>query len=156
MLCYGQVRTALALLDRDHTRPNWSPLDHHRRRDHRCHWMRAERVEALRDAPFDKLRAHDDKLRAHDASLSAHLNRRRRCRWSSVGGADRGFCRPPHHSWPRTAPEIGTMLLTSALIPPLAVAHRVRGEIQVRLAGVEPPQLSRTDPEPCSSIGMEP
>jgi HAD superfamily hydrolase (TIGR01662 family) len=37
---------------------------------------------------------------------------------------------------PRTAPEIGTMLLTSALIPPLAVAHRVRGEIQVRLAGV--------------------
>jgi HAD superfamily hydrolase (TIGR01662 family) len=36
---------------------------------------------------------------------------------------------------PRTAREIGTMLITSALIPPLAVAHRLRGELRVRFAG---------------------
>ena len=36
---------------------------------------------------------------------------------------------------PRTAPEISTMVVTSALIPPLAVAHRLRGELQVRFAG---------------------
>ena len=36
---------------------------------------------------------------------------------------------------PRTAREIGTMLITSAFIPPLAVAHRLRGELKVRLAG---------------------
>jgi len=36
---------------------------------------------------------------------------------------------------PRTAREISTMLVTSVLIPPLAVAHRLRGEVRVRLAG---------------------
>jgi HAD superfamily hydrolase (TIGR01662 family) len=38
-------------------------------------------------------------------------------------------------SGPRTAREISTGLLTSALIPPLAVAHRVRGEFRARFAG---------------------
>ncbi|HLM20053.1 MAG TPA: glycosyltransferase, partial [Propionibacteriaceae bacterium] len=38
-------------------------------------------------------------------------------------------------SGPRTAREISTVLVTSALIPPLAVAHRLRGELRVRLAG---------------------
>jgi HAD superfamily hydrolase (TIGR01662 family) len=36
---------------------------------------------------------------------------------------------------PRTAREISAMVVTSALIPPVAVAHRVRGDLQVRLAG---------------------
>jgi len=36
---------------------------------------------------------------------------------------------------PRTAREISTMLVTSVLIPPLAVAHRLRREVRVRLAG---------------------
>ncbi|MFL6047840.1 MAG: HAD-IIIA family hydrolase [Propionibacteriaceae bacterium] len=36
---------------------------------------------------------------------------------------------------PRTTREISTMLVTSVVIPPLAVAHRLRGEIRVRLAG---------------------
>jgi HAD superfamily hydrolase (TIGR01662 family) len=35
---------------------------------------------------------------------------------------------------PRTAREISTMVATSVLIPPLAVAHRLRGELRVRLA----------------------
>jgi HAD superfamily hydrolase (TIGR01662 family) len=34
---------------------------------------------------------------------------------------------------PRTAREISTVLLTSAVIPPLAVAHRLLGEFRVRL-----------------------
>jgi len=38
-------------------------------------------------------------------------------------------------SGPRTAREISTVLVTSALIPPLAVAHRLRGELRVRFAG---------------------
>jgi HAD superfamily hydrolase (TIGR01662 family) len=38
-------------------------------------------------------------------------------------------------SGPRTAREISTGLLTSALIPPLAVAHRLRGEFRARFAG---------------------
>ena len=38
-------------------------------------------------------------------------------------------------SGPRTAREISTVLVTSALIPPLAVAHRLRGEFRVRFAG---------------------
>ncbi len=38
-------------------------------------------------------------------------------------------------SGPRTAREISIGLLTSALIPPLAVAHRLRGEFRARLAG---------------------
>ena len=42
-------------------------------------------------------------------------------------------------SGPRTAREISTVLVTSALIPPLAVAHRLRGELAARFAG-------RTDP----------
>lgn len=33
---------------------------------------------------------------------------------------------------PRTPREIGTMLLTSVLIPPAAVAHRLRGELRAR------------------------
>jgi histidinol-phosphate phosphatase family protein len=33
---------------------------------------------------------------------------------------------------PRTAREIGAMMLTSVLIPPAAVAHRLRGELRVR------------------------
>jgi HAD superfamily hydrolase (TIGR01662 family) len=36
---------------------------------------------------------------------------------------------------PRTPREISTMTVTSVLIPPLAVAHRLRGEFRVRLAG---------------------
>jgi HAD superfamily hydrolase (TIGR01662 family) len=38
-------------------------------------------------------------------------------------------------SGPKTAREISTVLVTSALIPPLAVAHRLRGELHVRFAG---------------------
>jgi glycosyltransferase involved in cell wall biosynthesis len=34
---------------------------------------------------------------------------------------------------PRTAAEVATMLTTSVLIPPAAVAHRLRGEIAVRV-----------------------
>jgi HAD superfamily hydrolase (TIGR01662 family) len=36
---------------------------------------------------------------------------------------------------PRTVPEISSMLVSSLLIPPFAVAHRLRGEFRVRLAG---------------------
>jgi HAD superfamily hydrolase (TIGR01662 family) len=36
---------------------------------------------------------------------------------------------------PRTAREITTMVTTSALIPPLAVAHRLRGEVRARRGG---------------------
>ena len=35
---------------------------------------------------------------------------------------------------PRTVPEISSMVLTSVLIPPLAVGHRLRGELRVRSA----------------------
>ena len=41
---------------------------------------------------------------------------------------------------PPTAREISTMVVTSALIPPLAVAHRLRGELQVRLGSRRPPK----------------
>jgi HAD superfamily hydrolase (TIGR01662 family) len=43
---------------------------------------------------------------------------------------------------PRTAREITTMVLTSALIPPLAVAHRLRGEVRARLGGRDPRRFS--------------
>ena len=36
---------------------------------------------------------------------------------------------------PRTRPEVTRMLVTSALIPPAAVAHRLTGELRVRRAG---------------------
>lgn len=35
---------------------------------------------------------------------------------------------------PRTVPEISSMVVTSVLIPPLAVGHRLRGELRVRSA----------------------
>jgi histidinol-phosphate phosphatase family protein len=38
-------------------------------------------------------------------------------------------------SGPRTAREISSVLLTSVLIPPFAVGHRLRGELRVRFAG---------------------
>jgi histidinol-phosphate phosphatase family protein len=38
-------------------------------------------------------------------------------------------------SGPRTAREISTLLVTSALIPPFTVGHRLRGELRVRFAG---------------------
>jgi HAD superfamily hydrolase (TIGR01662 family) len=47
---------------------------------------------------------------------------------------------------PRTAREINTMVVTSALIPPLAVAHRLRGELQVRLAGWSAHQIPADQP----------
>ena len=37
---------------------------------------------------------------------------------------------------PRTAAEVATVLVTSAVIPPVAVLHRLRGEYRVRRAGV--------------------
>ncbi|MGE2713364.1 HAD-IIIA family hydrolase [Mycolicibacterium litorale] len=40
---------------------------------------------------------------------------------------------------PRTVSEAGRMLLTSALIPPVAVYHRVRGELAFRGARRDPP-----------------
>ena len=43
---------------------------------------------------------------------------------------------------PRTAREITTMVVTSALIPPLAVAHRLRGEVRARLAVRDPGRFS--------------
>ena len=43
---------------------------------------------------------------------------------------------------PRTAREITTMVVTSALIPPLAVAHRLRGEVRARLGGRDPRRFS--------------
>ena len=42
-------------------------------------------------------------------------------------------------SGPRTLPEAGRMLLTSALIPPAAVYHRVHGEWMFRTARRDPP-----------------
>jgi HAD superfamily hydrolase (TIGR01662 family) len=36
---------------------------------------------------------------------------------------------------PRTVSEISSMVVTSVLIPPLAVGHRLRGELRVRLVG---------------------
>jgi HAD superfamily hydrolase (TIGR01662 family) len=48
---------------------------------------------------------------------------------------------------PRTAREISAMVVTSVLIPPLAVAHRLRGELQVRFAGrsTRPVSVSNAD-----------
>jgi len=43
---------------------------------------------------------------------------------------------------PRTAREIATVLATSALIPPLAVAHRLRGEVRARRGGRDGRPLS--------------
>ncbi len=42
---------------------------------------------------------------------------------------------------PRTSREVGTMLATSAAIPPLAIAHRLRGEWAVRRANWRCPQF---------------
>ena len=47
---------------------------------------------------------------------------------------------------PRTAREISTVLLTSTLIPPLAVAHRLRGEFRVRFAGRRAPGARSVKP----------
>jgi HAD superfamily hydrolase (TIGR01662 family) len=47
---------------------------------------------------------------------------------------------------PRTAREISTVLLTSTLIPPLAVAHRLRGEFRVRFAGRRDPGAHSVKP----------
>ena len=47
---------------------------------------------------------------------------------------------------PRTAREISTVLVTSALIPPLAVAHRLRGEFRARFAGRTDPRVRSRKP----------
>jgi len=47
---------------------------------------------------------------------------------------------------PRTVPEISTMVVTSGLIPPLAVAHRLHGEFRVRLARQSAHQTSSGKP----------
>jgi HAD superfamily hydrolase (TIGR01662 family) len=49
-------------------------------------------------------------------------------------------------SGPRTAREISTVLVTSALIPPLAVWHRLRGEFRARLAGRTTPGVPSSKP----------
>ena len=49
-------------------------------------------------------------------------------------------------SGPRTAREISTVLVTSALIPPLAVWHRLRGEFRARLAGRTTPGVPTGKP----------
>lgn len=66
---------------------------------------------------------------------------------------------------PRTLTEIGEMLTTSALIPPAAVLHRIKGEWQFRSARREPPLavlLDRDDtiiedgPYLCDPRGVRP
>ena len=47
---------------------------------------------------------------------------------------------------PRTAREISTVLVTSALIPPLAVAHRLRGEFRARFTGRTDPRVRSRKP----------
>ena len=47
---------------------------------------------------------------------------------------------------PRTAREISTVLVTSALIPPLAVGHRLRGEFRARFAGRTDPRVRSRKP----------
>jgi histidinol-phosphate phosphatase family protein len=53
------------------------------------------------------------------------------------------FARARIAAGPRTAAEVATMAVTSAVIPPVAVAHRVRGELAARRAApLTPPRYA--------------
>jgi HAD superfamily hydrolase (TIGR01662 family) len=51
---------------------------------------------------------------------------------------------------PRTAGEVAAMILTSALIPPLAIGHRLRGELRWGVVGARWP--SRSDSRPLAVL----
>jgi len=85
---------------------------------------------------------------AATAALAAVASRRAapaRRRWTRVAaavgllwtGLTAEFALRRILAGPRAAREITAMVLTSVLIPPLAVAHRLRGELRVRFAGRE-------------------
>jgi histidinol-phosphate phosphatase family protein len=52
---------------------------------------------------------------------------------------------------PRTPGEVGRMVLTSVLIPPVACAHRLRGEIRVRRREPDRPDAPRAAVPPAAS-----
>lgn len=67
-------------------------------------------------------------------------------RWTALAAACGWAASTVEFAWrriapgPRTAREIGRMALTSAVIPPVAVAHRLRGEWRWRRLGSEAPR----------------
>jgi histidinol-phosphate phosphatase family protein len=75
------------------------------------------------------------------AVLAAVTGRLRPARWAAAlwAALTAEFALRRFWAGPRTAAEAGRMLLTSALIPPAAVTHRLRGEWAFRSARRDPP-----------------
>ncbi|GAB7189334.1 HAD-IIIA family hydrolase [Kineococcus sp. NUM-3379] len=94
------------------------------------------------DAAVGRLPWHAATVAAAAAGLAGAAARRPRL--AAAGAlAWAGLC--ADFAWrriapgPRTGGEVGRMLLTSAVIPPLAVWHRVRAELRLRGAGAPAP-----------------
>ncbi|MGD9483261.1 glycosyltransferase [Streptomyces sp. TRM70308] len=93
-------------------------------------WQRAA-------APRGRIRRHAAVTAAGAAALALALAGRRRPAALAALGWLLGtaeFARARIAPGPRTGDEVATMLVTSALIPPLAVGHRLAGELRHRPA----------------------
>ncbi|MFG3496574.1 glycosyltransferase family 2 protein [Streptomyces sp. NPDC047928] len=93
---------------------------------------------ALAAAPRGRIRRHAATAAAGAAALVlAAGGRRRAAAWAAAGWAlgTAEFARARIAPGPRTPDEILTMAVTSLVIPPAAVWHRLRGELRHRSAG---------------------
>lgn len=89
-------------------------------------------------APVGRIRRHlVTTALAGATGLLALAGRRRAAAVAGAGWAlvTAEFCWARIVPGPRTAREVATMLATSVLIPPLATAHRITGELRWRHAG---------------------
>jgi histidinol-phosphate phosphatase family protein len=99
--------------------------------------LHGPRWRELAGAPRGCLRANVARAALLGAALVASAARRpRAAALAGLGwaGATAAFAAQRIAPGPRTAAEVATMALTSALIPPAAVAHRLRGQTGLRRA----------------------
>jgi histidinol-phosphate phosphatase family protein len=103
------------------------------------------------EAPPGRLRLHALTTALAAGALVALAARRRRAA-AALGagwlGATAQFSSTRIAPGPRTPDEIATMLVTSALIPPAAAAHRAAGEIRARRIAADPERAPRAAPPP--------
>jgi len=107
-------------------------------------------------APVGRLRRHLVTVGAGGVAVAAGVARRRRLAGLAALGWAAGtaeFALARLRPGPRDRAEVRTMLLTSVLIPPVAVFHRVRGTlVHRRAAGWPAPPAPRPAPWPAPLV----
>ncbi|HWC27149.1 MAG TPA: HAD-IIIA family hydrolase [Solirubrobacteraceae bacterium] len=121
--------------------------------------LHGRRWRAEAQAPAGRLAANVATTAAGAASLAALAARRRRpavARGAAWAAATLHFALRRIAPGPRTADELGRMLSTSALIPPAAALHRLRGELAARrIVARDAPARTRVPAAPPGAVLLD-